>query len=146
MIGLYIGLGLGGALALLLAILVLRALAFKPRAQAKRTVAPVAFDREKAVSDLAEMIRCKTISDHDPAKEDAAEFEKFHALLPTLFPTVYTACEQIDVGERAIFLRLRGKSSEAPLILMSHYDVVSVVEENWARPAFEGLLEDGVLW
>ena len=146
MIGAYIGIGIGGAAALLLAILILRALCFKPRAQEARTVAPVDFDREKAVNDLAQMIRCKTVSDHDPQKEDAAEFEKFHALLPKLFPRVYAVCEQIDVGERAIFLRLRGESSEAPLILMSHYDVVSVVEENWARPAFEGLLEDGVLW
>ena len=146
MIGLYIGLGVGGALALLLAILIIRALTFKPHIEKSRTVAPVEFDREKAVSDLAKMIRCKTVSDHDPAREDASEFEKFHALLPKLFPAVFAACEEIDVGERAIFLRLRGESEKAPLVLMSHYDVVSVVEENWSRPAFEGLLENGVLW
>ena len=143
MIALYI---LLGALALLLAILVLRALAFKPQKATPRAPHPVDFDRQKAVDDLAAMIRCKTVSDVDPEKEDAAEFEKFHALLPTLFPRVYAACEQIDVGERAIFLRWRGESDKAPLILMSHYDVVSVVEENWSRPAFEGLLENGVLW
>ena len=146
MIGAYIGMGIGAAVLVLLAVLITRALCFKPRAAETREVAPVEFDREKAVNDLAEMIRCKTVSDHDPAKEDAAEFEKFHALIPQLFPATYAACEEINVGERAIFLRLKGESEKDPLVLMSHYDVVSVVEENWSRPAFEGLLENGVLW
>ena len=54
MIGAYIGIGAGGVLALLLAVLIIRALCFKPRAQVTRTVASVTFDREKAVNDLAE--------------------------------------------------------------------------------------------
>ena len=146
MLGLYIALGALGALLLLVAVLVIRALRFKPYTAPERTPAPLEFDREKAVNDLAEMIRCKTVSDQDPTKEDAAEFEKFHALLPRLFPAVYAACEQIDVGERAIFMRLCGESDKEPLVLMSHYDVVSVVEENWSRPPFAGLVEDNILW
>ena len=142
----YILLGIGGVLVLFLAVLIGRTLAFKPAKEATRVAASVEFDREKAIRDLAAMIRCKTVSDSDPGKEDAAEFEKFHALLPSLFPHVYATCEQIETGERAILLRWRGESEKEPLVLMSHYDVVSVVEENWSRPAFEGLLENGVLW
>ena len=142
----YILLGIGGVLVLFLAVLIGRTLAFKPAKEATRVASSVEFNREKAIRDLAAMIRCKTVSDSDPGKEDAAEFEKFHALLPSLFPHVYATCEQIETGERAILLRWRGESEKEPLVLMSHYDVVSVVEENWSRPAFEGLLEDGVLW
>ncbi|MBE6629610.1 MAG: M20/M25/M40 family metallo-hydrolase [Ruminococcaceae bacterium] len=146
MIALYIACGIAGALLLLLAVLICRALAFKPKKEGVRTPEKLTVDREKAVSDLAAMIRCKTVSDTDTQKEDAAEFEKFHRLLPTLFPATFAACEQIDVGERAVFLHLCGKSAEEPLVLMAHYDVVSVVEENWSRPAFAGVLEDGFLW
>ena len=142
----YVLIAIPAALVLFLAVLILRTLAFKPAPEADRTPAPVEFDREKAVRDLAEMVRCKTVSDHDPAREDAAEFEKFHALLPTLFPLTFARCERIELGERAILLRLSGESREAPLVLMSHYDVVSVVEENWSRPAFDGAVVDGILW
>ncbi len=146
MIALYIACGIVGALLLLLAVLFCRALAFKPKKEGVRTPEKLTVDREKAVNDLAAMIRCKTVSDTDPQKEDAAEFEKFHHLLPTLFPATFAACEQIDVGERAVVLHLRGECAEEPLVLMAHYDVVSVVEENWSRPAFAGVLEDGFLW
>lgn len=142
----YVLLGIGATAVLFFAVLIGRTLAFKPQKSATRVAKTVEFDREKAVADLAAMIRCKTVSDADPAREDAAEFAKFEALLPTLFPHTYAACERIDVGERAILLRLPGETHSEPLVLMSHYDVVSVVEEDWSRPAFEGLLEDGVLW
>ncbi len=38
-----------------------------------------------------------------------------------------------------------GKVHEAPSVMMAHYYVVPVHEEDWVKPPFEGILEM-VLW
>jgi acetylornithine deacetylase/succinyl-diaminopimelate desuccinylase-like protein len=43
-------------------------------------------------------------------------------------------------------LRARGETTEPPLILLSHLDVVPVDEEAWSRDPFGGELVDGVVW
>ena len=55
MIVLYIVLAV---IVLLLAVVLLRTAAFRPKAEAAKTYAPVEFDREAAVSNLQQLIRC----------------------------------------------------------------------------------------
>ena len=69
-----------------LAVILIRALAFKPKAQPKADQPPVDFDKEAAVDSLRELVICKPVSYMDPALEDAAEFEKLISKLPTLYP------------------------------------------------------------
>ncbi len=140
------GFSISGAFLLLFLVLLVRAFLFKPQTEEKRVCEPVTVDADKAVFTLAEMIKCKTVSDRDKKLEDEAEFEKFKNLLPKLFPNVYKTCVYEDVSDRAILLRWRGKASNEPTVLMAHYDVVSVVEEKWDKPAFDAVIEDGVLW
>ena len=128
------------------AVVLIRTLMFTPEKVENKATYPVFVNGEKATHDLAEMIKCKTISDRDRANEDDGEFERFKALLPTLFPGVYENCEAEYPTDRSILLHWKGKSSDAPTVLMSHFDVVSVVEEDWEKPAFEGIIENGVLW
>ncbi len=139
----------GGAAALLLIfilVLIIRTLRFKPAKSEREKVAPVFVNNEKAVSDFAEMIRCKTVSSVDKSLEDEAEFKKFVKLLPELFPNVFEKCIFEMPSDRSILIKWEGKNHDAPTVLMSHYDVVSVVEEDWERPPFAGLCENGVLW
>lgn len=129
-----------------LAVLLARAAAFKPHEAALPAREEIHVNSDKAVHDLAAMVRCRTVSDKDRSREDQAEFDKFAALLPTLFPNVYRTCTLETPNDRSMLFHWKGKSPDSPTILMAHYDVVSVVEEDWSKPAFEGLLEDGVLW
>lgn len=135
-----------GLLALFLAVVLIRTALFRPQPKKEPDTAPVEFDRQKAIDDLQAMIRCRTVSDRDRTKEDEAEFEKFTALLPGMFPHVYETCTFYQPDRRALLYHWKGREEGDPTVLMAHYDVVSVEEENWKKPPFEGIIEDGVLW
>jgi len=129
-----------------LAVLIIRALAFKPQPEEAASAAPETLDEQKAIDHLQALIRCKTVSYRNKALEDNAEFEKLENLLPQLYPNVCKACELIKPNDRALLFHWKGKSAERPGVLMAHYDVVPVNEADWQKPAFDGLIEDGVLW
>lgn len=134
------------ALMVFITVLVMRTTAFKPEAEEPVASAPEVFDGDKAVRDLQQLIRCKTVSYRDKSLEDDAEFAKLEALLPEMFPHVQQVCEFIKPGPRSLLFHWKGKSAEAPGVLMAHYDVVPVNEELWDKPAFEGIIENDVLW
>ena len=129
-----------------LAVLAVRTARFKPAEEEKTESSEEKLDGDKAISDLQALIRCRTVSYRDKSLEDEAEFAKLEALLPTLFPHVHKGCEFVKPGPRSLLFHWRGKRSEKPGVLMAHYDVVPVDESGWTKPAFDGLLEDGVLW
>lgn len=134
------------ALIAFLAVLFLRALAFKPQSEETANAVPETLDEQKAISHLQTLIRCKTVSYRDKTLEDNTEFEKLEALLPQLYPHVCKTCELIKPDPRALLFHWKGKSSAQPGVLMAHYDVVPVNEADWQKPAFEGIIENDVLW
>lgn len=135
-----------GVLLLLVAVILIRTLSFKPKKQSKQISGSVIVNSEKSVSDLAEMIRCKTVSDRDPSCEDQSQFDRFEDILPKLFPGVFKKCSFEKVGKRGLLFCLKGKNSNSPSVFMAHYDVVGVNEHGWEKPPFDGIVENGVLW
>ncbi|MBR2340327.1 MAG: M20/M25/M40 family metallo-hydrolase [Clostridia bacterium] len=146
MIGIVIAIAVGAVLLALVGVVVVRTLMFKPTPCEKKQYETLEFDGDKAVNDLAEMIKCKTVSSNDKSLEDEAEFDKFKALLPKLFPNIHEKCEFEAVGDRGLLYRYKGESSDAPTVLMAHFDVVSVEQDKWDKPAFDAIIEDGVMW
>ena len=134
------------ALVLFILVVTVRTLNFKPKAQPVISREDYAFDKEGAVDALAQLVRCKTVSYNDHSLEDDVEFDKLIALLPGLYPRVFDVCSVQQLPDRALLLRWPGKHHGDPAVLMAHYDVVPVNEENWEKPPFAGILEDGVLW
>ena len=141
-----ISLTLGALFLALVSVILVRTLRFRPKATAEEAFEEISFDCDLAVSNLAELVRCKTVSYRDTSLEDDAEFEKLLNLLPTLYPNVAKTCEYKTFADRGIFYRWPGKKSTAPAVLMAHYDVVPTDDNLWEKPPFEGILEDGVLW
>ena len=135
-----------GAVVLFLAVLVIRALAFRPKPQPAADETEVTFDKDAAVTALQKLVQCKTVSYNDHALEDDGEFQKLIDLLPQLYPQVFKTCSFRQRPDRGLLFRWEGKQHDAPAVMMAHYDVVPVVEEMWEKPPFAGILEDGVLW
>ena len=133
-------------LLLLAAVIIIRTLLFVPKKTAPAEEEEVSFDRDESIRALAELVKCKTVSYSDSSLEDDAEFEKLTGKLPELYPLVTETCTLTRMPGRALLYRWRGKSEGEAAVLMAHYDVVPVEEENWDRPAFEALIENGVMW
>ena len=141
-----IGLVIGALVLAFLLVVAVRTALFRPKGQPQGVGESLSFDREAAVDSLAQLVRCRTVSYNDPSLEDDGEFQKLIALLPTLFPRVFDVCSLDRLPARGLLLRWPGKSQGDPAVLMAHYDVVPVNEENWEKPPFAGIIEDGILW
>ena len=135
-----------GILCAFLAVILVRTLRFTPKPQPATSDERITFDKDAAVDALAQLVRCKTVSYNDHSLEDDAEFEKLISLLPKLYPRVFQACTFNQLPDRALLFRWPGKTPGDPAVLMAHYDVVPVNEENWEKPPFEAIIEDGILW
>ena len=129
-----------------LAVVLCRTIRFTPTVQPVESSESIEFDKEKAVSNLAELVKCKTVSYSDHSLEDDAEFEELIGKLPGLYPHVFNTCEFQQLPDRALLLRWPGRASDSPSVMMAHYDVVPVNAENWDKPPFDAIIEDGVMW
>ncbi len=129
-----------------LAVVLIRTAMFKPKGDEKKEFEPVEFDRDAAINSLAELIKCRTVSYYDHTLEDDAEFEKLIGKLPELFPNVVKTCPLMRFEDRGLLFHWKGRGDGKPAVLMAHYDVVPVEEENWTHPAFEAEISDGIMW
>ena len=133
-------------IAVFLAVIVIRTLRFTPPTPDDVTAPPVSLNEAKIVDDMCAMIRCKTVSNRDETLVDWAEFTKFQNLLQERFPLIHEKATLHKLGKTGLLYHLKGESAAAPSVCMSHYDVVPVEESGWDKPAFDGIVEDGLIW
>ena len=129
-----------------IAVVAVRTIRFRPKPQPEVTKEEIAFDRDAAVDSLAQLVRCKTVSYNDHSLEDEGEFQKLISLLPTLYPNVFGTCTFQQLPDRALLLRWPGTQEGDPAVMMAHYDVVPVNENEWQEPPFGAVVKDGELW
>ena len=91
---------------------------------------------------LSEMIKYDTTS-HENVHE-VEKFLGFHKVLEKLFPLVHEKLEKTEIDGNLLFY-WKGESSEKPILLMSHQDVVPA-EGEWSHEPFSGDIEDGRVW
>ncbi|HBA55619.1 MAG TPA: peptidase M20, partial [Syntrophorhabdus aromaticivorans] len=98
-------------------------------------------DIDRAVSLLSELIRIDT--SNPPGNEEEAilfleGYLRKEGLSTEIFPVA---------PKRAnLMARLKGKSKEKPIVLLSHIDVVPAKAEDWEVPPFSGEVRDGFVY
>ena len=142
----YVFAALAAALLIFISVVLIRTLRFKPKSMPTVDIDNIEFDRDRATENLAKLVRCKTISRIDHIGEDDSEFDKLVDMLPELYPSVYEKCEFIRFPDRGLLYKFEGKNHDHPSVFMAHYDVVPVNEEDWQKPPFDGIIEDGILY
>ncbi|QCX26338.1 M20/M25/M40 family metallo-hydrolase [Nocardioides jishulii] len=100
-----------------------------------------------AISKLQRLVQIPTVSHRDPDLVDHAAFDRLHAALAASYPLLHQHLDLTRVGGHGLLFHWQGASSERPLVLMGHLDVVPVDEDaTWTHPAFGGVIADGFLW
>jgi len=130
-----------GLILLLLLIAVIRTLLI-PGKQSTYTPAP---DEQRALSyahKLSRMVQSETVS--VPNADQRDKFLGFHRLLEELFPLVHQRLEKTEIDGNLLYY-WKGKTSDKPLVLMSHQDVVPV-EGDWLHGPFSGDIAEGKVW
>lgn len=97
---------------------------------------------DEYVKKLSEMVQYETISKR--GEVNVEKFLGFHKVLEKLFPTVHEKLEKTEIDGNLLF-KWKGKSSEKPILIMSHQDVVEATGE-WKYPPFSGEVAEGKVW
>ena len=143
-----------GLVAAVAAVIAVRTVTY--RAPAALDSQPVAIaeapgvDLATTAQHLAEAVRFRTISHQDPALNDAAEWDRFHAWLQATYPAAHAAMTREIVGGDTLVYTWPGRDpARAPIILLAHHDVVPVTEGtegDWQHPPFDGVVADDAVW
>ena len=104
--------------------------------------APEKAREDKYAKKLSEMVKVETVSVF--GESDPDKFRELHKVMETQFPTVFEKLEKFDIDGNLV-MYWKGKTSENPIMLMSHLDVVAA-GPNWTHDPFGGEIENGKVW
>jgi carboxypeptidase PM20D1 len=109
------------------------------------TAGGAAERNDRAVAKLQALVRIPTVSNRNRALVDTAAFDLLLVELERQFPILHERLELTRISTHALLFRWPGASSERPVVLMAHLDVVPV-EGTWRHPPFSGVVADGSIW
>ena len=142
-------LGLLGALALLVAIILFNTFTFSS-IQTHEAALPAPEVSEKALTNFTSAIKFKTISFGDASQFDSTQFLAFHDYLEKTYPLVHAQLKREKVKGFSLLYTWEGKNSQLkPVILMAHQDVVPIEEASrslWTVDPFAGVVKDNYIW
>ncbi len=130
-----------GLLLLLLAVSLIRTL-LTPSRRSLYVPRPDPERERLCAQKLSRMVQVDTVSVPDQPQRD--KFLAFHRELEALFPLVHQRLEKTEI-DGSLLYHWKGRSSDKPVVLMSHQDVVPA-EGEWSHPPFSGEISEGKVW
>jgi carboxypeptidase PM20D1 len=128
----------------------LRAATVESRQVRAEPVNELAVDSRAAAERLAGAIRFPTISHEQGRDVEAEAFRGLHQYLRQSFPRVHASMRfETVAGYSLLYTWQGGDPTLAPILLMSHLDVVPVepgTEGAWKHPAFSGATDGRYVW
>ncbi len=146
--------GLGGAVALLLAVLVVRAAMVSAPPRTGDALPLPEVDAAAVAQHMSAVVQHRTITVFGTTGEpqpgaDRAAFERLRRTLATLYPKAHAGM-QLEIIEDSLLYTWTGtEPNAAPVLFAAHTDVVPVepgTDEAWTFPPFSGAIEDGFVW
>ncbi len=104
------------------------------------------IDEDGLAKKLSGAICFKTISAHESC---ADEFPLFHGYLRDSYPMLHQKFKVETIEDHSLLYRWETGSSEKPVLLMAHLDVVPInegTETDWKHDPFGGIIEGGYIW
>jgi carboxypeptidase PM20D1 len=143
----FIGLGIG--LLVLIAVILINTFRAKPWPimPSDKVQQPLP---DSAIQHMSQAVQIPTISISDTSAIDTAAFIAFGSFIKRSYPLIHQHLSKTLINGFSFVFEWKGQNdSLAPIILMSHYDVVPVEPsalDKWAVPPFSGVITDTCIW
>jgi carboxypeptidase PM20D1 len=136
------GLGLVG----LLCIIAFNTIRYTPPVVPTVDVSVPDVNADIVAQKLSQAIQFRTLSHPFGEPERPAAYQDFIDWLVVAFPNANTAMERTIVGGfTPLYLWKGSDSSQRPILISGHYDVVPI-EGEWSRDPWAGEISDGYVW
>lgn len=138
------------AVVILLAIIIIRTISFKPKKFENHSIEDMDIDVELAAKRLSNAVQIRTISSSDYKKTDLNEFEIFLNYLKESFPLAYEKLKWERVNSYSLLYKWEGDNKDIlPALFTAHMDVVPIedgTDDLWEYPPFSGEIAKGCVW
>lgn len=129
-----------------LILILLKTFKYRKKKSIKSTEIPFELT-ENILNKFRKAIRIRTITHSNYEQNDLNEFKKIHTFIGQNYPVLADNLEIQSLSEYSIIIKWPGKQKELkPVLLLSHFDVVPVIEKNWSVPPFDAVEIDDYIW
>ena len=126
-----------------------RAFFHKPDPEVINVTNQIILNDTRAIKNLSQSIKFKTVSHPDYEKFNYLEFKNFLDWLEREYVTIFGKLEKKYIG-KTLLLKWQGKNPNLnPILLTGHYDVVPAninATRTWEQDPFAGFIDEKFVW